>query len=828
MPYKMVRELDTRRFSVFMLLTLFLAAFSNIAYGTSLMVETDKESYFSDEHITISGSGNPGESVSIIVEDDDTKIFESTAVVTQEGIFVMTFLLSGTQPGEYRVTAVIGLEEIIAEFRILDGESKLAHDLLELLSMSREKTLDMLELEEGSPVYVERYYEKFQIAEEIAEEAHAMFNEGEYQEAAHMVTEALRLYSESIKLAEDVEEKPEEEDFEEDVKRILELKDALERTYSYLEKVRMASAEFEEDGFDVSHVNSLIEEGLQLMQSVEEYLGEGKVDEAENLISETKNLLHKAMELIHEMNEFNKIEKARKFLTETEDRLDLMEERITNILGNIGVSEPILNEVSSVFENAKLGIEEVKILLETGEFKEAIDEFKEVFDDTEEGLDIVDEFDGTRREILGDVEELEAKIHYLAERIETLRDFSVDISGFISKIEHARALLEKAVQELEGGAVDVTEELVEGVEGLIRLIEDELEYQYKKIRAEAELDIKEENTLNATEPDEKELTVEAWDESGVNDEHMLELFMWIDKLEEELVRITGRIDELGETGYNVSGLMSRVDMAKHMIQSAVEHLDKGEWEPARMEISELVGLLEHIEFVLNSVHGDVSDVEANTVIDVKAGEECDEESVKRFSIELEELEREFARMWDLVESLGDKGASLEPHLHYGQELFAELMELQPCDDAAVIKTIQLWDLFEDIEVFSKAILENVEIVEEVPEVAVWYYVLEMSDEVYGKFEWMVVKVFEEDSRIVFEEGQVYDCFLEWILSVNDEVYEALHGRIISVNWSNEEVVEWYFEGAVPFSWSSSELDAFTGEPHPMERLELSVTFVEEA
>jgi hypothetical protein len=230
---------------------------------------------------------------------------------------------------------------------------------------------------------------------------------------------------------------------------------------------------------------------------------------------------------------------------------------------------------------------------------------------------------------------------------------------------------------------------------------------------------------------------------------------------------------------------------------------------------------------LNNVHGDVSDVEANTVIDVKAGEECDEEAVKAFSIELEELEKEIARMWDLVESLGEQGASLEPHIHHGQELFAELMELQPCDDATVIKTTQLWDLLENIEVFAKAILENTEIVEEAPEAAVWYYVLEMGEEVYGKFEWMVVKILDEDSRIVFEEGQVYDCYLEWILSASDEVYDPLHGRIISVNWSNEEVVEWYFEGAVPFSWSGSELDAFTGEPHPMERLELSVTFVED-
>jgi tetratricopeptide (TPR) repeat protein len=856
MPYKMVRELVKRSSSIFMLITLLLMIFSKSALGVSFVIETDKESYVPNEHITISGLGNPGESVNIAVKYDDVTIFGSTVITTTEGFFTLTFLLTAIQPGEYSVTATTDLQGAETGFRILDGDSKLAQDLLELLEMSREKTQDMLELEEGDPVYVEGSHETFLMAEEVAEEAYQLNGEGRYQEAAIKITEALGLYSESIRItdesirfAENVEEKP-DEDFEKNVERILELKAALERTYAYLEKVRSASAEFEEDGFDVSQVNSKIEKALQLLRTVEEYLEEGVVDEAEVLISNVKVLLREAMELIQEINEFNKIEKARKFLTETEDRLGLMEERITGILGNIGVSEIILNEVSSVFVNAMQGIEEVKTLLETGDIEEAIEEFEGVFANAEEGLVIVDEFDGDKREILSNVEELEAKIHYLAEKIESLRDFSVDVSSFVSKYKYALSLLEVAIQKLEDGIVDVPHELIEEVENRVWALENELEYVHRKIRAEAELtdemSSRDEGiaTLHTDETSESEPGVTDWDESTVRNERSVELLMWIDMLEKELTRLAVRIDELGETGYNVNEFVTKLEIGRKMIHSAVELLDTGELDPASMWISELESHLGHVESVLNSIQGEELNKETDsTNVISEVVEECDEEAIKMYSMDLEELEVEIAQMWGLMESMEDTGNSLEPHLQYAKLLFAELAELKPCDESVTVKMSQLLDLLDEVGQFGQAIQENtdsteVHVPEEVgvsdeepveePVEGIQYYLLEMGNESYGKFEWMVVKFFEEESRIVFEEGKVYDSFLEWILSTSDEIYEPMHGRIISVNWNNEEIVDRYFEGAVPFSWRGSELDSFTGEPHLMERLELIVSFVDEA
>jgi hypothetical protein len=233
------------------------------------------------------------------------------------------------------------------------------------------------------------------------------------------------------------------------------------------------------------------------------------------------------------------------------------------------------------------------------------------------------------------------------------------------------------------------------------------------------------------------------------------------------------------------------------------------------------------------MHNDSTTYDNKTEDSISVEEkDCTEEEIKVYKVELEKLEGEIGYLWDIVETHSDLAENLEPYLHTANKMFAELLETEPCNDETFKKVDELWHLIEEVHIFAEAILVKIEntdsINEEEPDTAVKYYILEIGDEVYGKFEWMVVKIFEEDSRIVFEEGQVYDCFLEWIFNATEEVYEPMHGKILSVSWSDVETVEWYFEDATPFSWSGTDLDEFTDLPHPMDRLELSVLFVDEA
>ena len=109
-----------------------------------MIVETDKESYFAEEHITISGSTDPSETVNVGVKLSGITVFETTVMTSQEGMYAVTFLLLGAQPGDYTVHASTTNAEDETVFRITDGDCKLAHDLLEILSESRLKTKGLL------------------------------------------------------------------------------------------------------------------------------------------------------------------------------------------------------------------------------------------------------------------------------------------------------------------------------------------------------------------------------------------------------------------------------------------------------------------------------------------------------------------------------------------------------------------------------------------------------------------------------------------------------------------------------------------------------------
>ncbi len=806
--YITVKNLRTKRGTAFILLLLLgLSTLGTPAFSVPLTVETDKEAYFTGEHVTISGSADPGESINVVVKISDTTIFDTTIVVPQEGTYNVTFLLVGAQPGDYVVYATSASDEAEVEFRIVDGDCKLAHDLLELLHMSREKTGDIIsEIMEDYPEYSDALYEKFMKAEEAAEEAYELYEEGKCQEAAAKATEALRLYGESMKLAERlIEEEPDEDDFEEEVEKVLELKDAIERLRAYLIRVNETSRELEDKGFDVSAVDSLIEEAFKQLLLAEELLDERSVEEAYDLISEIERIIKHAMELLHNVNEVNRIEKARRFLTETEDRLELMEERVTNILGNLGVSGQVLEALSDVFEEARMGIEEVKALLETGDLESAIDEFEEIFDETEDGLELVEEFDEHRVEILEEIERLEAEIRYLAEKVEALRAEGFDVSELILHVKEAYGLLEIAVDNLESGDVKAANILIEEAEDIVEWLEDEVERLLIKLGVDyEESDDTEEGELG---PDSTEDVFET------DDVEVLELLGHIGELEEIIARLAERLEAIREEGCDIMELVPHFEVAKRLVQAAVDNLREGDKESTRILISELEERLDFIENKMNALQEEgPCEEEAGT---------CTEDEIFEFGIKLNELEEEIACLEEAIEALGDSAEKLASYIEIAKNLYSQITELKPCEEATIKKMSELWDLLEFIETEVRIILE------EKPEKILWYYVLEVDGEACGKFEFMVVKIYEDEARIVFEEGLVYDHFVEWILSA-EEAITPKSGRIISVYNDETESVEWYFEGAIPISWTGTNLDSITGESHPIERLELTAEHVEEA
>lgn len=804
----MVRKLNSRkRLGFVILLLLGLSTISPISFCDPTAVDTDKESYSAGEHITISGTTDPNESVNVVVRFSGTTVFDATVMASQEGVYSVTLLLLSAQPGEYTVHASTIQDDAETVFSIVDGDRKLAHDLLEILSASRQKTKDLLdELLGDDPEPFEEPYERLQQADEAAEEAHDLFEEGRFKEASVKATEALRLYSEAMKLAEEAEPEPEDDDLDEEIEMILELRDAIRRVHAHLLKLNQTSREFERKGLDVSEVDALIEEALRKLVTADEMLDEGGIREAKDLITRARHLLEEAMQLIQELNEVNTIEKAKKFLTETEDRLDKMEERITNVLGNLGVSAQVLEAVGEVFEEAKQGIEDVKTLLETGDIEGAMDEFEEVFDEADEGLELVEGFDGDRVEILDEIEKLEAQLKFLIEKVNDIREAGYKVPELEAAIEKVKALLGTAVEKVEKGYIDAAEGLVEEIVYLIDDIEREIKELIERIRSKENEEGREET------PDDSVIAEE------VSDEYTEMMIRLLKELEADVLRLAELVDELAEGGHEIWEFVPRIEMARNLLGAAWESLEKGDVESTKILISELEGNLSSIERALKELL-------ENATLDEPLEDKCDDEDVRLYWIALDELEEAIAYLENAVKELGEDAAKLETYVYMAKKMLAELFESKPCEDSTSTTLCKLEELVEYIETEVKLLIEKLDAEEEKPceepEREIHYYILKIDEEMYGKFEFMVVKPHEYEATIVFEDGLAYDSFVEWILSGVNETCEPKNGRVISVDWYGETVVEFYFEDAIPVSWDGTGLDSITGESHPMLRLELS-------
>jgi tetratricopeptide (TPR) repeat protein len=642
------------------------------------------------------------------------------------------------------------------------------------------------------------------LAEESFDEARELNEVNNCKESTAMATDALRLYGEALRLAEKVSVKdPEEDPCEKEIQKTLELKDVLERLYCYLERIRENSEKFEEEGFDVSEVETLIGEAVELLERAEELLSEGKFDEVRVHASRVKDLLNHAMELVQKINEVNKIEKARRFLIETENRLGVMEERITNVLSNLGVSGQVLEAVGSVFLEARAGIEEVQTLLETGEFRTAIHEFKEVFEETQEGLNLVNEFDGDRREFLDRIEKLEAEIGYLAENIEALRDSGIDVSELIFKIGRAKSLIQTIVLKLEEGNLDKAETLVNEVVGFIKYIKEEIARFRNKIQTA--------NSINDTN-----LVIikgETVSETLTADENIRMTLKHINELEERIRHLTEKIEKLKSEDYDIEEFIHILEKAKNMLESSLGYLNRGEVDLSKKTLSELVMLLEHLEKAVleawetgNIEYPTTEEKPVDSVIGVTEESPCSEEEIIAYKVRIDELEGKIAHLAETVDCLGESALRLIPYTEISWKYFHELLDIDPCSDNTYRIMIELEELLSFIETEAKIIQEEVETVcteteEAEPPREVWYYALEIGGELCGKFEFKVVTINDIDSRIVFEEG-------------------------ISVNWSGVENIELFFESAIPLSWRGPELSSVTGEPHFIERLELAVAYLE--
>ena len=392
--------------------------------------------------------------------------------------------------------------------------------------------------------------------------------------------------------------------------------------------------------------------------------------------------------------------------------------------------------------------------------------------------------------LLAYVDELEAKIAYLGEKIEALRDKGYDIQKLMPYITLARRFLDKIALSLEEDEIEGVHDIILELKDLVVHIENEIHVMLKT-------------------PDEG---TEIKEDETCTEEDGIETIIDIEELEGKIFYLEEKLEDLAVKGYEVSKLEPYLEAARRLLNKILS-----------LEICE-IRLVEDILADFEDIFTYVT-VEADIIL---------EHATNEGAVNFDELEEKISCLEETVECLRDKGFDIDyliPHLHSSRLVLTEMMGLKGYEIDLMNKLLEeLEDLFVYIEKKVDIMLEELgdetcgEIVEVVEEVPV-YYILVIEEEVYGEFEWMVVKDFEEEFILVFEEGQIYDGFIEWMLNVEEEVCEPKDGKIYSVDEKDDETLKWVFEDAFPTSWTGPKLDGTSSGPLLMERVELAIEWM---
>ena len=360
-------------------------------------------------------------------------------------------------------------------FNMGDSTFELAEELLSLLGASHahvRAALDRL-VDEGV-VIPEATEDVFRSGEEAAAAAYYYMGIGDYQSVIEKATEALQLFGDAIQIAVEAGQAPTEDEGEGDA-TLVELQVRIERGYSFLFELYDTACQLGEKGLDISDVQTLLEKASEHLESASILLEEGSLEAVEFELAMAEVYLDEALKLLQIINEDAKLEKASKFLTKSEERVQKLEERITTMVGNFSLTQEDIDLLGDSFDYALVKNRDIKTLIEEGDLDTALVEFEEVSRYIDKVLSMLDRYDSSKSNNLKKIEKIETKHSYLEEAVESLGVQGVNVSQLGDKVEEADEKIEDAIESLTnddddlttGALIDEAEDLVEEVDDTI-------------------------------------------------------------------------------------------------------------------------------------------------------------------------------------------------------------------------------------------------------------------------------------------------------------------------------------------------------------------------
>lgn len=311
--------------------------------------------------------------------------------------------------------------------------------------------------------------------EEASQEAEVLFENAHIEAAEAKAVEALRLYEEAVRAAISEADESGEDEFD-----VAELQGRLERASAVVNEIEGVATKLEEEGYDASEIWSCLEDLSALLDGAETAFASGDFESCWETAYSVDERLDLAWSILGDLTEAKKVKRTLEFLDYSGARLQLLEDRVNDMLGNQSLSDGVKDDVYATFRETENLFKGFRGLVASGRVDEVIDGFDGLLEDTYDELGEIETLDKDGLKNLRAIEKVEAKSLHLAGKIGKIKEGGVDTGELEESIQETEDVIEEAVDDINRGQMKKAERELEKAEELVEETENDVDELEKK------------------------------------------------------------------------------------------------------------------------------------------------------------------------------------------------------------------------------------------------------------------------------------------------------------------------------------------------------------
>jgi hypothetical protein len=439
-------------------------------HSLTLTVQTDLGVYYPGDTVHIDGTGTPGVEARLIVTNSAT-LLNTTLTIEGDGEFNHALQLkNNATEGNYTLTVTTQDGNTSTQFRVERELCPLYRNLERVLERIRARLVErIMELsDQGEPT--EELQERLEEGDALREEARLMALQGECQNVAQKMIQALNQYGEGYRNSNQSEDK------DPDHGEIMALKNEIKRGFNLLERLNKTARRLEERGYNTTQIQGDLDKIKGYLAEAQNHLDNGELEEGEEYLELAQELSDQTLETLRELNRERRNHQAKEFIKETQERMKDLKKTLKEKLKN-KANPQALENLEKALNKTIDRLEEIQELLDGEDPDDALEDLDEALKENEKDMDELDIDKGQLNRARA-IERLHDKIEYLRKKSSQLTEGN-ETDQIQDKLNQAEEILKNAEEEIENEdseeLIEEAEELIEEADEIIDEIEEKIE-----------------------------------------------------------------------------------------------------------------------------------------------------------------------------------------------------------------------------------------------------------------------------------------------------------------------------------------------------------------